>query len=57
MLQFLEQQKRKPVLLSQNLNYIVLKYDLDIKYNYFTLNKNNMTNDFGYAEWKLYDAK
>jgi hypothetical protein len=45
MLQFLEQQKRKPVLLSQNLNYIVLKYDLDIKYNYFTLNKNNMTND------------
>jgi hypothetical protein len=45
MLQFLEQQKRKPLLLSQNFNYIVLKYELDIKYNYFELNKSNMANE------------
>ena len=42
-LEFLEQQKQKPILLSNSPSYIVLKYEQDIKYNYFLENRKDLT--------------
>lgn len=44
-LEFLQQQEHKPFVLTQNPNYLVLKYNLDTKFNYFLLNKDKMSNE------------